>query len=184
MIEAWTVYTNFRLSAKARQELFGRIWESYHRRLYVFIRSRVGEEAEDLVHDVMLKVFENLDQYKPVYSFNSWIYAIARHHCINILRRRSVERSGRQILAAEADRGPEQPTPENEMLNRELNRRIERALDALPPDYRQIAFLRYYEKKRCRDISRIMDIPVGTVKSRLYAIRRRIEKALESDDVV
>jgi RNA polymerase sigma-70 factor (ECF subfamily) len=48
----------------------------------------VKDNAEDLFQDVMLKVYRNLDRYNPLYSFNSWIYSIARNHCLNFINKK------------------------------------------------------------------------------------------------
>jgi RNA polymerase sigma-70 factor (ECF subfamily) len=71
-----------------QQAIFTEIWKQYHQRLLFFIRPMVGIEAEDLLQEIMLKVYEHLGTYNPFYSLNTWIYAIARNHCLNFLQKK------------------------------------------------------------------------------------------------
>jgi RNA polymerase sigma-70 factor (ECF subfamily) len=71
----------------ARERLFELLWRQYQKRLAFFVQNMVKDNAEDLVQEIMLKVYQNLHKYKPVSSFNTWIYAITRNHCLNYLNK-------------------------------------------------------------------------------------------------
>jgi len=178
-IESLTIYIQSRSDTAARQELFDNIWQTYHKRLFFFIRNIVPNEAEDLLQEIMLKVFQNLEKYNPFYSFNTWIYTIAKNHCINFLNKKKLVTQSTDSLGENIKSETGDSSPENRFLDKEMTGQIEQALSGFEPEFREIAYLRFYEGFTCRHISKIMSIPNGTVKSRLHTIRQKIKKALE-----
>ena len=87
--ELITISLNAMLSDD-RDSLFSYIWEKYHKRIYYYITTVMHcsrEDSEDLLQEVMMKVYDNLEQYKAGSSFNAWIYAIARNHCLDFKRK-------------------------------------------------------------------------------------------------
>ncbi len=167
---------------KKSQEAFNVIWAKYHKPIFFFIHNMIPHHAEDLLQEVMLKVYQNLDRFKPWYSFNTWIYTIARNHCINHLKKRRLDVRSIQEWETIENIHTHSHDPEHQLLNQELHQHIDGALRSLDCDLRQIAFLRFYEGMKCRDIAQIMEIPTGTVKSRLHLIRQTIKEELESYD--
>ena len=179
-IKPWTITLQSRSDIAGRQQLFKKIWQTYYKRLLFFIRNIVQNEAEDLLQEIMLKVYQNLEKYNPFYSFNTWIYTIARNHCINFLNKRKLTTKSMDPIEDNARLGSGNQTPESQLLNQEMNKQIEQVLSGFEPEFRQMAYLRFYEDMSCRTIAKIMNIPYGTVKSRLYGIRQKIKKALET----
>lgn len=166
---------------EGRQKAFDLIWEAYYRRIYYFASNIVNEDAEDVLQDIMVKVYKNLDKYNPYYAFSTWIFTVARNHCINFLKkRRPLNRSWPE--AGTESEGQSSPTPEDEMVFNETVRRIDEYLDELDPAYRQMAYLRFFEGMKTVEIARILGIPVGSVKSRIHLIRKGLKKVLEIDD--
>jgi RNA polymerase sigma-70 factor (ECF subfamily) len=178
-IKNWQIFIQCRKNESSRKELFNTIWHQYQRRIIFFIRNMVKENAEDLFQDVMLKVYRNLDKYNPIYSFNSWIYSIARNHCLNFLNKKILPTQSLERVSESHYREKENNSPEVESLNKEINQRIENTLNNFSEENRQVAFLHFYEGFKNREIAKIMEIPTGTVKSRLYNIRTILKKDLE-----
>ncbi len=178
-IKPWAIYIQSRSDTATRHKLFDDIWQTYHKRLFFFIRNSVSNEAEDLLQEIMAKVFQNLEKYNPFYSFNTWIYAIARNHCINFLNKRKLATQTIESLGEKSQSESGSSTPETRLLDKEMNNQIEQVLSGFNFEFRQIAYLRFYEGLTCRQISNIMSIPSGTVKSRLHTMRQKIKKALE-----
>jgi len=87
LVNSWQIFIQCRGSDRSRKKLFNHIWNQYQRRIIFFIHNMVKDNAEDLFQEVMLKVYQNLDKYNPLYSFNTWIYTIARNHCLNYLNK-------------------------------------------------------------------------------------------------
>jgi RNA polymerase sigma factor (sigma-70 family) len=179
LAEGWRIAVQSRKDIRSRQEIFETIWNQYHKRILFFIRGMVSDSAEDLLQDVMLKVYQNLDTYLPRYSFKGWIYTVARNHCINQLKRKKLPLQGQGPGNDERGILSDNHNPEERMIQSELNAHIQILLDSMQPELRQMAFLRFYEGLKCREIARILDMPSGTVKSRLHRIRRTLQEGLE-----
>jgi len=160
---------------------FEQIWQRFYAPLVVFCRGFRGVqqsgllEPEDLAQEVLLKVFNHIESYDPNYSMTTWVYRIARNHCIDVLQRAAVVH-GRPLRGDEPGReiGPELAAERNEQ--EEL---IDRYLAGLPETDRQIAFLRFSEDLKLREIARIMHMPSGTVKYRLHRIRAELQNVLK-----
>ena len=177
-LEGWQIFLKARGDQNTRQDLFRDIWDAYQKRILYFIRNMVSGDAEDLMQDVMLKVYRNMESYNPKYAFSTWVYAIARNHCINELRKHRPDI--RPLDAGENLPSPSSSgNPEAGLAGSELNAEIRKILRRMQPDYSQMAYLRFFEGLKCREIARIMDIPAGTVKSRLYQIRKTLQNGLE-----
>ena len=180
------VYLQASSSAESLHRCFTDLWRHYYPRLVVYVRSmQVVEEAEieDAVQEVMLKILRNLSNYRPTHAVGTWVYAIARNHCTDLARaraRRPPHRSLDESTSGEP-RDPA-PTPEGELLGRETRRLVAEALEKLSPELRQVAFLRFHEEMKHREIARALGIPVGTAKYRVHTIRARVRRALQEDD--
>jgi RNA polymerase sigma-70 factor (ECF subfamily) len=177
-ITSGQVYIQCRGRSETREKLFRTIWNLYQKRLTYFIRNFVKDDAEDVFQEIMLKVFENIETFSPRYSFNTWIYSIARNHCINHLgKRKSPMAPGNPESLLPAS---DNISSEDKVLQKELHREIDRVLGTFSEDNQQIAFLRFFEGMKHREIARIMNIPTGTVKSRLHACRTQLRDVLEA----
>lgn len=184
LFKQWQFHLGMQKQDQVKQDLFSIIWKDYYKKLLFFIRCLVGPEAEDLLQEIMLKVYDNLEHYNPLYSFNTWIYAIARNHCLNYLdKRKLATRSLEDETITAADLSNAE-TPEKDFLYQELFKKIETCLNRLDPDYQQMAFLRFFEGLPLKAIAKILNLPEGTIKSRLYLIKQELKQELEDDDAV
>jgi RNA polymerase sigma-70 factor, ECF subfamily len=177
-LEKWIIYWMSRGGEAGREKAFDRIWRHYHKRVLYFVRQRFPAEAEDLAQEIFIKVFRNLDRFDPSRPFVTWIFTIARNHCINraALKKPAVVSSG---VPEDGDgRFIESDTPESMLMDGERDRIIGEALARLEPESRELAFLRYFEGMKNRRIAEILDLAEGTVKSRLFAIRGVLKEAL------
>jgi len=181
-METWGLAVYARLGREQREEAFERIWRKYHGRILFFIRNRVPLEAEDLLQEVMLKVYQNLHRYNPGRSFQAWIYAIARNHCINHLAKKRIIVARPCGRDGDEDFFVETETPEDRMIRSEQEKKIEAVLKSLDAEHRETAFLRFYEGMKCSRIAEVTDVPEGTVKSRLFFIREKMRHELEEWD--
>jgi RNA polymerase sigma-70 factor (ECF subfamily) len=142
--------------------------------------SRVRDEAEDLVSDTVLRAFERWDQYRPGTNIRAWLFTILYHVFVSRKRRigaREVPESDGshawsvQNAVGEAD-------PEARFYDSFLDEEIVRAIDALPEEYRSVVVLSDIQELRYAEIARILGIPEGTVKSRLFRGRRLLQRKL------
>jgi len=169
-------------------EAYGDLVCRYQDRLYPTILRLIGssEDAEDVLQDAFVRAFERLDQFHGDSSFYTWIYRIAVNLALSGYRRRRVRASLKRsrmwsapVSSEPADRSPEaDPTISLERAERE--KLIEDALDRLGPEHRAVVILKDFDGHRYEEISAILDIPVGTVRSRLHRARGELRELLRN----
>lgn len=140
--------------------------------------SRSSAEAEDLAQDALLKAYRALDRFDGRYP-RAWLYRIARNTAINRDQR------NREVLLDEGDdiEGRLTPAetidePEERVVTPVVDHLLEEALDELPPAFRVVVQLVDVEGMRYQEAADVLEIPVGTVMSRLHRARRRLRDAL------
>ncbi|HSR52347.1 MAG TPA: RNA polymerase sigma factor, partial [Acidobacteriota bacterium] len=119
-----------------------------------------------------------LDPSRPFYP---WYYQILRRLCFNFVRDRRRHRQKLQEQQSWLVDGlsGRLPRPDREAVRGELRRKLEEAIDQLPPHEREVFVLKEFEDLRYKDIAQLAGIPMGTVMSRLYSARRRLANQLE-----
>lgn len=143
------------------------------------------DDAQDLVQETYLKAYKYYDKFKEGTNFKAWLFKILKNTFINNYRKKKtqpqkvdfayVEESLESLIADEAQ---DKDTPETLFLDKLLDKNIKEALESLPEEYRIVVILCDIEDFSYKEISAILDIPIGTVMSRLYRGRKLLEKAL------
>lgn len=140
--------------------------------------SKSSAEAEDLAQDALLKAFRSLHTFDGRYP-RAWLYRITRNTAINRDQRR------RELLLDEGDdieEGSLTPAddlgPEERVMTPVLDHQLEQALDELPPAFRLVVQLVDVEGMRYQEAADVLEVPVGTVMSRLHRARKRLRGAL------
>jgi RNA polymerase sigma-70 factor (ECF subfamily) len=137
--------------------------------------------AEDLVQDTVLKAFRSWQSFQPGTSIRSWLFTILRNTFINDYRRRKREPIAMDLEVAEpmaTFRAPEDEDPEGTYFNQIVDAKVLEAIDALPEDFREVLVLSDVENMSYAEIAKMLNLPVGTVKSRLFRARRQLQKVL------
>jgi len=150
----------------------------YHRPIYNAAFRVLGnaEDASDITQVVFMRVTERLDDFDPRYKFFSWIYRIALNESLNLARKRGREQQlDEDEEVADVARSAE---PDWNADRSELSERIQRALLGMNPDDRAVITLRHFSDCSYREMSGILGIAEKTVKSRLFAARRRLRELL------
>jgi len=142
-----------------------------------------GEEllAEDLVQETMLKAYRAWHQYQPGTNLRAWLLTILRNTFINQYRRRKRAGPHVDVHAIEAHTvfGEVQDVdPEGAFFHRIVDDEVLRAIDALPDEFRETLVLSDVEGLPYAEIAEITDVPVGTVKSRLFRARQALQRTL------
>lgn len=161
-----------------RDILFSYIWERYRKRLYYYITVVMHcsrEDGEDLLQEVMMKVYNNLEQFKPGHSFDSWIYAIARNHYLDF--RRKTESS---LCAEEYREGAGgAPDPIDVLCSGELYQAIQECLGKMDDIDREMVYLRHFERLKYKSIGTIVGMNVNSVKTRMRVLEARLRQELK-----
>jgi RNA polymerase sigma-70 factor (ECF subfamily) len=146
--------------------------------IYRLLRS--DDEARDVCQEAFLKAFRGLGGFRGEARFSSWLYQIALNLCRDRMRRRKTR--GWVSLDELGENGPtDRGAGMLELVEtRDLSRRVAVAIAALPEEQREVIIFKEYEGRTFPEIAEILDVPVSTVKTRLYRgldqLRRRLEK--------
>ncbi len=148
----------------------------YGARVYRICRNLLPQntDAEDATQEVFLKVMERIGQFEGRASFSTWLHRIAVNHCLN-----RIEKERRRQTSALDDSLPDsRPSPSEASALAEGNERFESFLRRLPPMQRAVLVLREVEQMSYTEISEALEIPEGTVMSRLARGRERLASML------
>jgi RNA polymerase sigma-70 factor (ECF subfamily) len=166
---------------------FGVLVKRYQRRLVGLVYRQVGDydEALDLVQEVFIKVYGALDRFDPAFRFSTWLFRIAGNASIDHLRKKRLRTVplARPETEDDADGVDHDPastdrTPEQELRNAELAKRLELEIDALPDDYRELVSLRHFGELAYEEIAELKGMPLGTVKNKLFRARMILREKL------
>lgn len=164
---------------------FDLIVKRYKDQLLNFVYRFVGnqEEAEDIVQETFLRVYRKRKAYKRIAKFSTWIYTIAGNLARTELRRRK-----RRKLFSISDLGfedkdyeisDERSTPESEVDGVIQEEIIQKEINNLSPKFRQVIILRDVQELSYEEISKIIKVPIGTVKSRVNRGRLKLQSRLK-----
>lgn len=184
--------TLVRRARSGDQRAFGLLVERYQKKVYAVALGMVKdpEEARDVSQEAFVKVHRYLDHFKGDSSFYTWLYRITTNTCIDVLRRRGNTNSTEavefddsvQLDLAEANLGALgsqlEVSPSRNVLRRELAEKLEEALAQLPEKHRAILLLRELEGMSYEDLAQTLEIPKGTVMSRLFHARAKVQRLM------
>jgi len=161
--------------------------ERYERRIYYVVYGMVRntEDARDLAQESFVKAFQNLHRFRLDSKFYTWICRIAMNLSIDHLRKMKHrghaefdEMRGGSVGGQVVRLHSQTTDPAEATSRKQLLKTIMDAVGTLPDDQRQVLILRELEEMPYREIAEILDIPEGTVMSRLYYARRRLQEIL------
>ncbi len=177
--------TDGELLAKAiagREDGFEEIVRRYQRPITNYIYRMVGnyDAALDVAQEVFIKVYNSMACYRPEYKFSTWLYKISHNAAIDYLRRNS---NHLQSLETENADGAYQlefeskrPSPEIERERSEWRAEIATVIKRLPNGYRELILLRHTQDLSYDEIAEITNLPLGTVKNRLFRAREMMRE--------
>jgi RNA polymerase sigma-70 factor (ECF subfamily) len=164
---------------------FDLIVKRYKNQLLNFVYRFLGnaEEAEDLVQETFLRVYRNRKAYQKVAKFSTWIYTIAGNLAKTELRKRKRRKffsiSDLGYNEKDYDISDEAYNPEKDVDGRMKEEIIHKEIDALSPKFREVILLRDVQQLSYEEISQIVNIPLGTVKSRVNRGRLKLQEKLK-----
>lgn len=171
------------LALQRDQGAFALLLEKYRSALIAHILKYVSviEDAEDICQRSFEKAFMNIGRYNAQYAFSTWLYNIAQNEAIDHLRRSRATISSvsisdeREALDVQAS-----STPEEEFITDQAVRELISGIQRLPDSYRQVVELRFIKDYAYEDIARTLNLPLGTVKTRINRARKMLEKMVEN----
>lgn len=166
-------------------DAFGEIVRRWERRIFALAYGMLGreEDARDATQETFLAAFRNLRAFRGEAKVSSWLHRIAINQCITRQRRAKVrneaalddeEEKHHSTFTASVDYSPARVVEGQEHI-----RAVRRAVVSLPPELRQVVVMKEFEELTFREIADALDLPLSTVKSRLYTAFRQLQMRLE-----
>jgi len=140
-------------------------------------------DAQDARNEIFLRAHANFARYDARQPFRRWLLAVSAHHCIDLLRRRRVEE--RIFDAAELDENElsaSTPSPLRVTLDRERQRRLLQAVDALPDRYRVPIVLRYFADLSYEAMAEVLQVSTGQVGTLLFRAKARLRQSASGEE--
>lgn len=169
---------------QAYTDLLARYRGPLYTLLFRMVRNK--EETEDLVQEAFMKAFGSLGTFNEEFAFSTWLYKIAINNTIDHLRKKRLRTYSldKPIQSRVGEVKREYPdvtwAADKEVLSAEKSAIIERAIAELPEKYRVAIILRHTEEKSYEEIAEILNIPLGTVKARIFRAREALKRKLKS----
>src|SRR5215218_1079507 len=169
-----------------REDGFEELVRRYQRPIVAYVYRMVGDydTALDLAQEVFIKVYNSLGRYRPEFKFSTWIYRIAHNAAIDHLRRQGATRTeeieveGHEGTTFEKPLASKAPTPEQETERGERRAEIEEVVAQLSPAYRELIVLRHSHDLSYDEIAEVTNLPLGTVKNRIFRARETMRELL------
>lgn len=161
---------------KAFSELVARYQDRVFRFLLRLTRSR--DDAMDLTQDTFMRAYQSLERWQPNALFRTWLFRIARNAAFDRMRRELAVEFVE--LDEDVDTPDPSPDPEAIAVTAQRIRLLEAALERLPVEHREIILLREIEEMSYEDIAQVLDLRIGTVKSRIARARAALLDKMQS----
>jgi RNA polymerase sigma-70 factor, ECF subfamily len=163
------------------QAAFGQLVTKYQDRLFNTLTRLLGsaDAAEDLTQDALVQAYLKLDTFQGNSAFYTWLYRIAFNLAMShARRRRPVSLPDRDDSSAPLEPTDNQPLPHEQMVTQEQIDSVSAAIDSLASEHREVVVLREIEGFDYEQIASILEIPIGTVRSRLFRARMQLKAKL------
>jgi RNA polymerase sigma-70 factor (ECF subfamily) len=170
---------------------FGRLVEHHRERLYYAALGLVRnhEDARDLSQEAFVKVFKSLDRFDLRRPFYPWLYRILRNLCLDYLERHGPQRrisfdalvEDHNIQFREEQRHGRRDTGDarDAIQRQQMAAHLRTAIDELKPEFREIILMKHFQDMAYKEIAEALDIPEGTVMSRLFHARKALARLME-----
>ena len=160
-------------------DAYGELVTMHQRVLYNVALRMTGnrEDAQDVTQIAFIKAYRSLASFDRSRKFFSWVYRILWNETLNLIQRRP------RLEPLDDEMPGVQVSPDHESEERETSGLIQEAIQELPADYRQVILLRHFAQLSYQEMSRVIELPEKTVKSRLFTARRLLATILERKGV-
>jgi RNA polymerase sigma-70 factor, ECF subfamily len=161
------------LKSGRRTDAFEALLTAYQDKVFRLSYSMLGDRmhAEDAAQESFLRIWKSIDRFRGDSSLSTWIFSITRNVCLTAISKRRPS-----LPIEDVDRAtPEAP---------DRQRDIVRLVRELPENYRQVVMLFYMEERSYDEVARMLDLPVGTVKTHLHRARQQLATMLKETDSV
>jgi RNA polymerase sigma-70 factor (ECF subfamily) len=179
-------YELVKQAIKGDQKAYGSLMERYKDSIYYMLLKMVNntDDADDLTIEAFGKAFKKLEQYSPNFAFSTWLFKIASNNCIDFLRKKrgitfsldKTDEEGNEYQPRIAYAGL---TPEEEAIKSQKAQVLRNIVAKMKPRYKNLIELRYFKEYSYDEISKELQLPLGTVKAQLFRARELLYNTLK-----
>ncbi|HTY61520.1 MAG TPA: RNA polymerase sigma factor [Acidobacteriota bacterium] len=166
------------------EQTFADIYQEHHRRVLNLCSYLLNSQnaAEDAAHEIFMRAQRRIETYDPALPFSSWIMKVASNYCIDILRRRGLEKRLFGVDDPESlNLSSTLPSPLSQVLTAEQSKIVRRALASLPDNFRVPIVLAYYNEFNYDQIAAVLQIPRNTVATLLFRGKQLLRQKLKKE---
>ncbi len=172
------------LVQKGDIEAFGMLVTRYENKMLRYARRFLfaSDDARDVVQDVFIKAFTNINSFDTKRHFSPWIYRIAHNQFINQIKKKGKEPVSRIDTDTFFPHLRSKHNPAQEVDQKELQKLMDASLDKLKPKYREVLVLHYYEDLKYAEIAEVLRIPTSTVGVRISRAKAQLGKIVKKQE--
>ena len=181
-------YQTIQDALRGDNRAYRRLMDKYHDAIYSFIFRMVHdrEQVEDLTQEAFIKAFGSLKNFNEEFAFSTWLYKIATNNCIDYIRKRKLQMYSidKPVESRDSEYVFELPDDsyeaDRDVIADQRSVLIRNAIDKLPEKYRRVILLRHSDEKSYEEISRMLKLPIGTVKAHIFRARELLYRQLRN----
>ena len=188
--KAYQDYELVKIALRGDEKAFARLLSRYKDTIYFMLLKMVNNrsDAEDLTLEAFGKAFKNLHQYTPTFAFSTWLFKIASNNCIDFLRKRkgsliSIDGSEQNENSEHIKLRSKELNPEDKLIRMQEAILLRKVVRRLKPRYQILVECRYFKELSYEEISKELNLPLGTVKAQLFRARKMLFKMIESTEM-
>ncbi len=175
--------TLIKRAANGENGAFAELVDLYKDKIHCFILCVIGpdRESEDIAQEVFIQIYRSIKSFRGDSNFSTWAYAITRNVCLHRLRVRKRENAliAHNGDAAVFDIPDSAPGQEMSFESKEAKKQIRLVIDSLSPIHRAVIFLSCWERFSYKEMAEALDVPLGTVRSRMHNAMAALAKKLK-----
>ncbi len=173
------------------QKAYAELLNNYRDSLYFMLLKMTNNQhdAEDLTIEAFGKAFKNLHQYTLEYAFSTWLFRIAANNCIDYLRKRNriqyssgINAEGEETEEYPSNLPSPNPGPEEMIIAKQKIKLMREVVEKLKPHYRTLVEMRYFRELSYEEIAVELNLPLGTVKAKLFRARDFLYNILKDSE--
>jgi len=181
---------------KGNQKSYSELMTNYRDSIYYMLLKMVKneEDAEDLTIEAFGKAFRNLHAYTPTYAFSTWLFKIASNNAVDFIRNKKTKLKHISIDNTFVDEESgminsltlisTSPDPEENMITEQKEKLLTNIIQNLHPDYAKIIKLRYFDELSYIEIAKELNLPIGTIKARLFRSKELLTSILKDNKLI
>jgi len=173
---------------RGEHERYGEIIDRYRGKLFAYLYCLVGQkdETEDILQNVFIKAYKNLNRFDQARKFSSWIYRIAHNEAVNHIKRKYLKKfvSWEDIVTSKdkLEMSSIEDNANEKWIKKERIKEVHDIVDQLPVKYKQVLILRYFSGKSYKEMAEIIGKPVNTVGTLINRAKERLHEEIKKEE--